>query len=334
MKSLKQSKKPSLMLEMALHKDTQKRVPVLLVDAFTTTPGKGNRAGVVLDATGLSADEMQAIAALVNVSETAFMIPTPDREDYELQVRYFTPSTEVPICGHATIASHFARTEKLGIDNGRFTAKVGAGILPVDVMTIENEKKVIMTQGEIKASPLYDDEINAEILSALGLDLDDTITQLPIQEVSTGHSKVMVPIKSVEKLDSLTPDMPALVAASEKIDCNGFFVFAFNGPKDDCLTSGRMFAPAIGIDEDPVTGNGNGPCGAYLSYYGILPPDSVYTYQGRQGVAMGKEGVMEVTVQRGEEGPKTVLVAGTAVIAEEMVVEISDKEVQVKFVDE
>lgn len=291
------------------------KITVLLVDAFTTVPGKGNRAGVVLDATGLSASQMQAIAALINVSETAFMIPTPETDDHELWVRYFTPAMEVPTCGHATIGSHFARSSALGMDNGRVIAKIGAGNLPVDICTESGRKKVVMTQGEIRFTPEYDANLRMEILKALGLEPSDMIRDLPIQEVSTGHSKVMVPITSVEKLDSLKPDMDRLKEISRKISCNGYFVFAFNEDGDECLTSGRMFAPIAGIDEDPVTGNGNGPCGAYISRYGLLPDAPVFTYKGRQGVAMGKEGVIEVTVHRKDGEPRTIQVGGTAVKA-------------------
>ncbi len=295
-----------------------KKISVLLVDAFTTTPGKGNRAGVVLDASDLNKEQMQAIAKLANVSETAFMIPTPESNDHALQVRYFTPTVEVPSCGHATIASHFARSNSLSMDNGRVIAKIGAGILPVDISMQDGVKKVIMTQGEIKFTPEYDETLRLEILKALGLDSVDMIAELPVQEVSTGHSKVMIPINSVQKLDSLTPDMDSLKAISKEINCNGYFVFAFNEEEDECLTSGRMFAPIAGIDEDPVTGNGNGPCGAYLSRYGRLPDVPMFSYMGRQGVAMGKEGVIEVTVHRENGIPKTMQVGGTAVVAGSM----------------
>lgn len=301
-----------------------KSVSVLLVDAFTTMPGKGNRAGVVLDASGLSAEEMQAVAALVNVSETAFMIPARRGDGYDLEVRYFTPSVEVPICGHATIGSHFARSGSLGIEQGRVIVKTGAGILPVDVVTEKGVRKVVMTQGEPSLSPPYDAETCRAILNALGLTPNDVMPGLPIQESSTGHSKVMVPITSVEMLDALKPDMAALDRCSAMIGCNGFFVFAFNEEGDPCLTSGRMFAPAIGIDEDPVTGNGNGPCGYYLSEHGALPVVDHYTYLGRQGVAMGKEGVIEVSVHRDAAGTKTIQVAGTAVEAGKMEVDVVD----------
>ena len=296
----------------------KKEINVLLVDAFTSTPDKGNRAGVVFDASSLNAEEMQAIAALVNVSETAFMIPVADQAEYELEVRYFTPTTEVPSCGHATIASHFARSEALGLENTRVVAKIGAGILPVDIVTLDGEKKIVMTQGAVSFTPAYSDAIRQKIFKALGIDEADIIAELPIQEVSTGHSKVMVPLRSVETLDALSPDMEELADISHEVGCNGYFVFSFNSEDDDCLTSGRMFAPAAGINEDPVTGNGNGPCGAYLSQYGRLPDVEKVSYRGRQGVAMGKEGVVEVSVYRTAGRPTKVQVGGTAVKAGEM----------------
>ncbi|MCJ2165380.1 MULTISPECIES: PhzF family isomerase [unclassified Pseudodesulfovibrio] len=298
-----------------------KQITVALVDAFTTIPGKGNRAGVVLDATGLSAAEMQAIAKLVNVSETAFMIPAPESEDHELHVRYFTPATEVPICGHATIGAHYARAVSLGLGETTVVARIGTGTLPVDITSEDGRLKIVMTQGDVIFTPPYDQETSGRILSALGLSPLDTVPGLPLQEVSTGHSKVMVPIDSVEKLDTLSPDMTALAAMSQAVGCNGFFVFTLNSEFDSCLTSGRMFAPAIGIDEDPVTGNGNGPCGAYLARYGLLPNGPKTVYRGRQGVAMGKEGEMEITVHSDQGRPVRIQVAGTAVEAGTMNIE-------------
>lgn len=298
------------------------KLPVLLVDAFTTVPGKGNRAGVVLDASGLSEAVMQAVAALVNVSETAFMIPTPSADDYELQVRYFTPTTEVPTCGHATVGSHYARAKALKLADVTVFAKIGAGILPVDIIGSGEDMKVVMTQGDVVFTPPYDKKMSNKILTALGLTEADLLPELPIQEVSTGHSKVMIPIRSASKLNALTPNMDALVECSRATTCNGYFVFTINEEKDTNLTDGRMFSPAIGIDEDPVTGNANGPCGAYLSKYGKLPATDIFTYKGRQGVAMGKEGVIEVTVHRTNGQPTKVQVGGMAVEAGRIDIEL------------
>jgi len=180
----------------------------------------------------------------------------------------------------------------------------------------------VMTQGKPSLQPPLDEAACRDILSGLGLTDADVHPDLPIQISSTGHSKVMVPINSVRTLDSLKPDMGALTECSSAIGCNGYFVFAFNDASDSCLTSGRMFAPAIGIEEDPVTGNGNGPCGFYLSEHGVLPNVDRHAYLGRQGVAMGKEGVIEVTVLKNGDGTKTVQVAGVAVEAGAMTVEL------------
>ncbi|MGE4422404.1 MAG: PhzF family isomerase [Pseudodesulfovibrio sp.] len=299
-------------------------ISVFLADAFTTVPGKGNRAGVVLDASDLSDEAMQAVAALVGVSETAFLSPAPEGADFDLVQRYFTPEVEVPTCGHATIGSHFVRARALGMAHGRVRIKTGAGVLPIDIETVDGALKVTMTQGAVAFTPPYDAPVREAILKALGLTPSDLADRLPVQEVSTGHSKVMVPIRSVAVLDGLKPDMAALRALSREIGCNGYFVFVLNGAEDPCLTSGRMFAPAVGIDEDPVTGNGNGPCGAYLSRYGVLPDRPVFGYLGRQGVAMGREGIIEITVTRDADGPHTVQVGGTAVEAGRMEIELSD----------
>lgn len=92
---------------------------------------------------------------------------------------------------------------------------------------------------------------------------------LPIQVATTGHSKVMIPLKPEVDIDALSPDLNALTAISKQIGCNGFFPFQIRPGKNE--TDGRMFSPAIGIVEDPVTGNANGPMGAWLVHHNVLP---------------------------------------------------------------
>ncbi len=289
-------------------------VTIYLVDAFTATPGEGNRAGVVFDAGHLSVDEMQAIAAFANVSETAFLINANAADDYDLHVRYFTPSTEVPICGHATIASHFLRSLKLNLPSGRVMAKTGAGILPVDIERTNDDIKIIMTQGKPEIGDILNEDHIDEALSALGLLRNDLIEDLPVQSTSTGHGKVIIPIKEVEKLHQLTPDKEALKRLTKKIGHTGYFVMTIHddGPYK---THGRMFAPAIGIDEDPVTGNGNGPAGLYMAHHGVLDFDKSTSYYGIQGEEMGKPGVIEVRVFKEKNAISKIQVAGSAVEA-------------------
>ena len=287
-------------------------VTIYLVDAFTSDPGKGNRAGVVFDANDLSAEKMQDVAAFANVSETAFLINAAPDDDFDLHVRYFTPATEVPICGHATIASHYLRSLKQNLSSGRVIAKTGAGILPVDIERDGDDIKVIMTQCTPEIGDILSDAQTNEALSALGLTSDDLIENLPVQFTSTGHGKVIIPIKDEAKLHQIIPNTRVLKSLTKKNGHTGYFVMSIHddGPYK---THGRMFAPAIGINEDPVTGNGNGPAGLYMAHHGVLDFDEHISYHGIQGEAMGKPGVIEVRVNKENGSISKVQVAGSAV---------------------
>lgn len=289
-------------------------IEIFLVDAFTRQTGKGNRAGVVFDANGLTPEEMQEIAAFANVSETAFLINPRCGDTYDLHVRYFTPTTEVPICGHATIASHYLRAQKKGLGNSRVMSKTGAGILPVDIERDGNTVKIIMTQGTPEMGDVLTPEHAEEALAALGLARGDLIEGLPIQFASTGHGKVIIPIKAEQVLHGLKPDFEALKALTKKIGHTGYFVMTIHedGPHK---THGRMFAPAIGINEDPVTGNGNGPAGLYMAHHNVLKFDDQITYRAMQGEAMGKAGEIEVRIFKENSEISKVQVAGSAVEA-------------------
>jgi PhzF family phenazine biosynthesis protein len=111
-------------------------------------------------------------------------------------------------------------------------------------------------------------------LLSLGLTEQEIDERCPIQVVSTGHSKVMIGIKSISKLHSLSPNMDMLSKLSKSISCNGYYVFTVASRPGNILTHGRMFAPAIGISEDPVTGNAIGPLGAYLIKHGLVEHDN------------------------------------------------------------
>ncbi len=136
----------------------------------------------------------------------------------------------------------------------------------------------------------------------------------PIRVVSTGHSKVLVGIRALERLHALAPDLPRLVEVSSSIGCNGYYVFVLT-PDEEFRVHGRMFAPAIGILEDPATGNANGPLGAYLVHHGLAALENGrLAYCARQGEALGRPGTVEVEVEAEGTTPTVVRVAGRAVI--------------------
>lgn len=290
-----------------------RRYRLYQVDSFTTDKFSGNPAGVVPDADGLADAEMLAIARELNASETAFIL-APEGPDHEVRVRFFTPATEVPSCGHATIAAHYVRAVEKALPSCTVVQKIGAGILPVRVIRSGSDYRIVMTQAAVEFSDPFSGQQCDEIVDALGLAVEDLDNRCPIQVVSTGHSKVFVGIRSLGTLHSLRPDLPGLAGISGRIGCSGYFVFVLT-ETDGYLAHGRMFAPAIGISEDPVTGNANGPLGAYLVKHKLAAAtDGMFTFRARQGEAIGRPGVVEVSVEVDGSTPRVVHVAGRAVI--------------------
>ena len=299
-----------------------KTYQVYQVDSFTTEKFKGNPAGVVLNADGLSEQQMLSIARELNNSETAFVF-SPQDADHDLHIRYFTPTVEVPICGHATIATHYVRAIVNNAVSSKVLHKVGIGILPVEIIKDEKGYLIMMTQGEVQFSDPFIGREHHNITAALGLNQEDLDQRCPIQIVSTGHSKVMIGIKSRKKLDSLAPDMVSLSRLSKLIGCNGYFVFTLDSEIPEILTHGRMFAPAIGIAEDPVTGNANGPLGAYLVKHNLVKyNECFFSFKGEQGAAIGRSGIVEVQVKIEKGKPVEVKIGGRAVIAFQTTIEL------------
>jgi PhzF family phenazine biosynthesis protein len=291
---------------------------VYQVDAFTRARFTGNPAGVVPDADGLSEAQMQAIARELHNSETAFIL-RPEADDHDVRVRFFTPTTEVPVCGHATIAAHYVRAIEGSTLRGTARQLTGAGVLQVDIESTDGDDfRIWMHQRPPTFGPVLTGAARSALIAALAIDEHD-LGQGPIEIVSTGHSKVMVPLRNRTVLDQLEPDPSALAALSRDIGCNGYHLFTLADPAPGILAHARMFAPAIGIPEDPVTGNGNGPLGAYLVRHRLV---SLVSGQGmfcctmRQGETMGRVGEVkvEVTIGPGSMEPSAVRIGGEAVV--------------------
>ncbi|HWR37961.1 MAG TPA: PhzF family isomerase [Patescibacteria group bacterium] len=292
------------------------------VDAFTTEKFRGNPAGVVSGAAGLSTETMQQIAREMNNSETVFILP-PDDASHQVKLRYFTPATEVPSCGHATIAAHYVRAVENRLGSCTVLQKIGIGVLPVNIIQ-DGDYFIWMTQGHPEfSSPLAAPERQA-LLTALGLESEDLDHRCPVQMVSTGHSKILLGLRSRHKLHSLQPDLALLTRLSATLGCSGYFPFAWAESGEHQLTEGRMFAPAIGIAEDPVTGNANGPLGAYLVKHRLVEhPPALLTFTAGQGAAIGRHGKVEVRVTVASDGhPVQVEIGGRAVIVFATTIEI------------
>lgn len=288
--------------------------PLYQVDAFTTRPFSGNPAGVIIDDGRLSDGEMQAIARELNNPESAFVVMAADGRS--CRVRYFTPTVEVPICGHATIATHYVLA-RLGLRPfGDWVQQSASGDTTVAVLDQPvGDISVRMRQGRARFEPPLSTRIAQDVAAALRLDRA-ALASVPMQVVGTGHAKVIVGVRTRQALFGLAPDMTALTRLSQVLGCNGYFCYTLDVDDPGLLTECRMFAPAIGIPEDPVTGNGQGPLGAYLVAHGLaVPVDGRLSFWSSQGVTMGRPGRARVTVEFDAAGEMHVEVGERAVIA-------------------
>lgn len=147
---------------------------VYQIDAFTKNRFEGNPAGVVSNADGLTESQMLLIARELNNSETAFIF-SPIDSDHQVWIRFFTPTVEVPTCGHATISAHYVRAIEKNLSSCTVQQRIGIGVLPVDVIKEQSEYRIIMTQGKFEIFPQIKGKQLKDILNALNLaesDLD------------------------------------------------------------------------------------------------------------------------------------------------------------------
>lgn len=286
---------------------------VYQIDAFTTQRFQGNPAGVVVNAQSLTEAQMQEIARELNNSETAFILPA-ERDDHDLRIRFFTPTTEVPVCGHATVAAHFVLTLE-GRTPGWFRQLTGAGIQRVGTRLEHGSPVVTIDQGRPRFSPPLPDDTLDALAEALGVSRSAFDPGCPVQYVCTGHGKLLIGVRDRSTLDRLAPNPERLAVLGDRANTKGFFVFTLDTTvKDDAFTWGRMFAPSIGITEDPATGNANGPLGAYLVKHRLIGIDqrSVF-YRARQKAANGRHGWMDVSVDVEGGEPARVYIEGRAI---------------------
>jgi PhzF family phenazine biosynthesis protein len=290
------------------------------VDAFTTEPFTGNPAGVVLDARGLNEKAMQNIAREMNLSETAFVLPST-LKSADIQIRWFTPAAEVPLCGHATIASFHALAESGMYGMKRpgtyhFRLQTRSGILGIMV-----EKKYSGTMIEFQL-PIPEfrvhKKIPAALLKALGLRPSDVQKNLPY----VSESYLYLPVRKLAAIKSLRPDLGLLDSFTRASKTLGISVFCLETIEQSSAVHSRFFAPAVGIVEDPVTGSANGPLGVYLYQYAIhrdfpipsfLLPDGRMEFIAEQGDDIGRRGRVKVRLRVTGHGVRQVSIAGEAV---------------------
>jgi PhzF family phenazine biosynthesis protein len=260
--------------------------------AFTDSPAGGNPAGVVLDASGLTDARMLEIAAELGYSETAFVTEV-DGDRY--RVRYFSPLTEIPFCGHATVATAVA------LGPGEHLFVTDAGEVPV---TVDTQGTATLTSVPPVVSALGEPELGA-LLAALRWDAAELDPELPPRVAYAGAYHPILAVTSRERLADLDYDVPALKALMTGRGWTTVqLVFRDSADTFDV----RDPFPIGGVYEDPATGAAAAAFGGYLRELGLVADDA--TLHLRQGDDLGRPSRITVRLVTGEPG---VRVSGTAV---------------------
>lgn len=282
---------------------------IKIVDSFTNERYAGNPCGVITRAEGLTTEQMQAIAGELNLSETAFVTPS---EVADIRARFFTPKKEIPLAGHPTIATMHTLVEEgrieLGEEPRRIVQELSIGVLPVDIARTEDGRvRIVMTQ----AAPAFERRLDRNVYAqALGISPSDMFDGAPVQVVSTGTSQAMVPVRSLEVLERVRPDLQHLSDLEAVGHYFSTHVFTLETYDPANRAHSRHFGPSSGVSEDPVTGSATGGMAAYLWRYGLVR-ESAYTVE--QGHIMGRPGYVEVEVEGAGDEPTGVRIAGSAI---------------------
>lgn len=294
-----------------------KECDFIQVDVFTDQPFGGNPLIVFPDAEGLTVMEMQRLAREMNLSETTFVLP-PQAPGADFKVRIFTPAKELPFAGHPVVGTHWVLAH-LGlvelqepVTEVRF--ELGVGVLPADLHVAAGEvERVVMTQGRPTFHAVLEEL--TDLTAGLGLPAEViTETGLPVQVVSTGVPQMMVPVRSlaeVRRLGADQLDVAALNRACRAVDTECVMVFAFETERPDADVHVRMFAPLLGVPEDPATGSANGGLGAYLVHHRAVPvTEPTVHIVSEQGAELSRPSTLYVEVDHRNGEPTAVRVGG------------------------
>ncbi|MGB3366936.1 MAG: PhzF family phenazine biosynthesis protein [Acidaminobacteraceae bacterium] len=288
------------------------KVQVYKVNSFTKTKDGGNPAGVVLSSDQLNDNQMKQIAKEVGFSETAF-VRKSDKADFEL--KFFTPTKEVDLCGHATIAAFSILMINNIIKSGTYTQETKAGILKVEV---KEDRQILMDQNIPK---FYDIIHKNEIADSLGVEIEAFEESLPIEVVSTGLKDIFIAVKTKHDLYNLEPNMALISEISKKYDSTGYHVFTLD-VEDGYDAECRNFAPLYGIDEESATGTSNGALSCYMHKYDLLDKNSNPNLSIKQGYFMKQNSIINSNLTINNGLIKSVRVGGYAVITGIMDIEL------------
>jgi trans-2,3-dihydro-3-hydroxyanthranilate isomerase len=281
--------------------------PFYLVDAFAQQPFQGNPAAVVPQAEGLTDVQMQHIAREANCSETAFVLH-PTQAAADLRLRWFTPTLEVNLCGHATIATLHVLAQE-----GRFNLQRGT----TQILYLETRsgllKVLVDCRGErpwiwLTLPSCQFERLSSALIQELTVALGESEMNAPTAVVDSHNHDVLIAATHLHQLHGLAPDMPSLAKLGKREGWRGVCVYTTETIASEADAHLRFFAPQSGILEDPVTGSVSGPLALYLSQTKATSPEgkpqaepqTIWHFE--QGDCLGRAG--RLTIELDGQNPK------------------------------
>lgn len=289
-------------------------------DVFTSLPFGGNPVAVFPEAQGLDDYQLQQIAREMNLSETVFVLPPTDPAAV-VRLRIFTPTQEIPFAGHPVLGTFYvlAQLGLIAVTDGvtRVMQECNIGLFSVEIHAQEGLiTRVVMTQPK----PLFLGSVEEsddlfDIAKALGLSKNQiTDTNRPVMVVSTGLPVLIVPVRTLTAVRSIVPDAAAIIEVCGRVGANGIMVFTSVTVEDHATVHTRMFAPSIGIPEDPATGSASGAMGAYLVHNGLVEVGPMTELIIEQGYEIARPSRILVQVESEDDAIQMVKVGGQCVM--------------------
>jgi PhzF family phenazine biosynthesis protein len=292
---------------------------IFQVDAFTSTRFTGNPAIVVLDADGQNEATLLAVAREFSHAEAVFVFAA-SAADHDVRLRFFNARKEAPFVGHATVAAHAVLLTLGRRSLGICRQHSGTGIIEVGAQVEQRAtgpETVIefrQTVPELDAPLPF--KTTLRVAEALKLPATQLHEVMPARIARKGSNRLLVPIADHRYLEQVSPNFETLTSLGSELGAEGFFLFAVNRDSDEIWTESRMFCPALGIQEDPVSGNAHAMLAAYLWDLGQFGKKST-TFMGRQGYQMKRPGQVRVRLEIDKGSLIAAHIAGTAIIVSE-----------------
>lgn len=294
---------------------------IFQVDAFTRTRFTGNPATVVLDADGQSDAILMSIAREFAHAEVAFVFAAK-AGDHDVRLRFFNARKEAPFVGHSTIAAHAVLLALGRRTLGTVRQYCGTGIMEVraqeSLRPSGKETIVEFRQTPCELGNPLPFKTTLRVAEALRLPATQLHEVMPARIARKGSARLLVPIGDPRALDTLAPNFDTLLSIGNELGTDGFFVFAVNRPSgaDELSTESRMFCPALGIPEDPVSGNAHAMLASYLFELGQFSKHST-GFVGQQGRYLKRPGLVSVRLEIDQGTLEAAHIGGSAVIVSE-----------------